>query len=147
MYLFEIHGAPIPQKQTRCRCIANRPQLWDPGKKDKEKIQWQARPFAPSTPLKGAIEMTLVFFLPIPQGTSKKLRNAMINRVILHKRKPDFDNLAYLITNALKEIFYEDDSQIYSSHIYKFYGEDPKTVVKIREIEELQPYGHNEITI
>lgn len=144
MYIFEIHGDPSPQKQTRCKCINNRPKLWDASKKESEYIQWQSKPFAPPVPLTCAIEMSMTFYFPIPKGTSSRLKNAMINRVVLPTKKPDIDNLAYLITNALKKIFYEDDNQICCMKLYKVYGADSKTVVKIREILELAPYGLHE---
>jgi Holliday junction resolvase RusA-like endonuclease len=147
MFIFEIHGAPIPQKQTRCTCIGGVPRLYDPGKKEKEQIQWQIRPYAPKEPLKGPIELTMTFFMPIPKSTSSKGRKAMINRVILPVVKPDADNLAYLITNALKKIVYEDDKQICASHVYKFYGEEPKTVIKVREILQLDPLGYHAVDL
>lgn len=144
MYIFEIHGAPIPQKQTRFTCAGGYPRAYDPSSKDKERIQWQIRPFAPPEPLKGPIELSLTFFLPIPKSTSSKKRLAMINRVILPCVKPDEDNLAYIVTNALKKIVYDDDNQVCAKHVYKFYGVDPKTVIRVRPILQAQQVGLNE---
>lgn len=143
MFIFEVHGNPIPQKQTRCACIGGHPRMYDPGKKEKEMLIWQIKPFAPPEPIKGAIELTLTFFLPIPKATSSKNRLAMINRVILPTIKPDEDNLAYLITNVLKKLVYEDDKQICAKHVYKFYGPDPKTIIKVRPILQVQEVGYH----
>jgi Holliday junction resolvase RusA-like endonuclease len=104
-------------------------------------MQWQIRPFAPETPLSGPVELTLVFFFKIPKGTSKALRTQMLNRVILPDKKPDEDNLAYLVTNALKEIVYDDDRRICAKHVYKFYGAEEKTVIRVRPILQAQPLG------
>lgn len=144
MYLFEIHGAPIPQKQTRFTCENGYPRAYDPSSKDKERIQWQIKPYAPKEPLKGPIELSITFFLPIPKSTSSKNRTAMINRVILPCKKPDEDNLAYIVTNALKKIVYEDDSQVCAKHVYKLYGVEPKTVIRVREILQVQAVGLHE---
>ena len=141
MFIFEIIGDPVPQKQLRCACAGGKPRLYSPSTKDKEKIRWQVKPFAPQEPLAGAIEMTLYFFLPIPKRTASKTRKAMINRIILPTVYPDEDNLAYIVTNALKELVYKDDRQICAKHVYKFYGEEPKTVIKIREILQIQQLG------
>jgi Holliday junction resolvase RusA-like endonuclease len=141
MFIFEIHGNPVPQKQTRFSCHGNRPHAYDPSKKDKEFIQWQIKPFAPDTPLTGPIELTIIFFLPIPKSASSKKRIAMRNRVILPITKPDEDNLAYIVTNALKKIVYEDDSQVCAKHVYKYYGADPKTVIKVRPITQIDEVG------
>jgi Holliday junction resolvase RusA-like endonuclease len=142
MYQFTVHGIPIAQKQTRFTMIGGYPRAYDPSKKDKERIQWQIRPFAPEKPLEGPVELTIAFFLPIPKSTSKRLREQMINRVILPAKKPDEDNLAYLVTNALKEIVYKDDAQICAKHVYKFYGLEPKTVIRVRPILQAEQVGY-----
>jgi Holliday junction resolvase RusA-like endonuclease len=144
MYLFELHGDPVPQKQTRFFCLNNKPRGYDPSKKDKERIQWQIKPFAPKEPLLGPVELSITFFLRIPKSASAKLRRQMINRVILPNVKPDEDNLAYLITNALKKIVYDDDKQVCVKHVYKYYGVEPKTVIKVRPILQAEEVGHHE---
>ena len=138
MMIFEISGAPSPQKQTQWTRTGI---AYDPSKKSKEFIQWQIRPHAPEKPLECPIEMHLTFYLPIPKSTSGVRRRQMVNGVILPKGRPDVDNLAYLVTNALKKIIYHDDSLITDLHIHKRYGETPKTVIKIIPIEELSPLG------
>ncbi len=141
MFIFEIFGPPIPQQQTRFTCAGGRPRTWDPSKKDKEHIQWQIKPLAPKEPLKCPIELAITFFLAIPKATSSKTRLAMINRVILPNIRPDIDNLAYIITNALKGIVYDDDRQVCVQRLYKVYGEEPKTVITVREILQSQKVG------
>jgi len=137
MFIFEIHGDPIPQKQTqfiRASGIA-----YDPSRKEREKIQWQAKPYAPLEPLIGPILVDLAFFFIPPPSSSKIRKRQMLNHVIHHIKKPDADNCAYLITNALKGIFYRDDAQIIDLHIHKRFAEKAKTVVKIVPIEEIAP--------
>lgn len=138
MFLFEITGNPVPQKQTRWTRSG---RSYDPSKKDMQQIQWQSRPYAPEVPLSGPVELNLVFYVAIPVGTSGIRRRQMINGVILPIKRPDFDNLAYIVTNALKGIFYDDDSQVVDCIIRKRYGEVPKTVVKVVSIDQLQQFG------
>jgi Holliday junction resolvase RusA-like endonuclease len=137
MFLFEIIGKPTPQIQTRFRKCSNKIFTWDPSKANKEYIQLQSRPYAPNSPLFGPIQLDLTFYLPIPKSTSIVKTKQMINQVIHHTSRPDVDNLAYIVTNALKDIFYHDDRQIIDLYLHKRYGEIPKTVVKITPIEEL----------
>jgi len=139
MLLFEVVGIPVPQKQTKF--IRATGIAYNPSKKDMEQFQWQIRPYAPPTPLDCAIEMHITFYLPIPKSTSSRLRTQMLNGVILPTKKPDFDNLAYLVTNALKEIVYRDDSLVTDCIIRKRYSDRPRTVIKIIPIEQLQPVG------
>ncbi len=137
MFLFEIHGDPIPQKQTQF--IRKTGIAYDPSKKSRSQIQWQSRPYAPSVPLQGPISVDITFYFAPPKSTSSVKRRQMLNHVIHHTKKPDADNCAYLITNALKGIFYDDDAQIIDLNIHKRFAEVAKTVVKIIAIEEIAP--------
>jgi Holliday junction resolvase RusA-like endonuclease len=130
MLIFEIHAPPTPQKQTRF----SRGKAYDPSKLNKQMIQWQVSPQAPREPLSGAIGMELYFYMPIPKATSKARYGQMINGMIRPTSRPDIDNLAYIVTNALKELVYRDDSQIVRLVMEKYYGENPKTVIKVWEI-------------
>ena len=48
--------------------------------------------------------------------------------------KPDFDNLAKIIADALNEIAYADDKQVVDAAQHKYYSEVPHTEVIIREV-------------
>jgi Holliday junction resolvase RusA-like endonuclease len=134
MFIFEIHGNPIPQQQTR---FANG-HSYDPSKKDKEQIQWQIRHYAPKEPLQCPIQIDMTFYVPIPQSTSGIKKRQMNNQVILPIKKPDIDNLAYLITNAMKAIFYKDDAQVIDMYLHKRYGNEPRTVVKVIPVNRVE---------
>ena len=135
MFQFEIYALPVPQKHTRF----SRGHCYDPSAKDKAAIQWQARPFAPPQPFSDPAILDLTFYLPIPKSAPAMRKRQMANHVIHHIKRPDVDNLAYLVTNALKGIFYADDSQIVDLVMRKRYGEIPRTVVRITPIEQIAP--------
>lgn len=130
MYIFEIHSTPRPQKQTQF----SRYGCFDPSKNQKISIQWQIRPHSPKEPLLGCISLCLTFYLPIPKHIKGIEREQMINGVIKPYKRPDVDNLAYIVTNAMKGIVYKDDSQICDMTLLKRYSESPKTVIKVCEI-------------
>lgn len=130
MIIFEIHSLPKAQKQTKFA----RGHTYDPSKKEKELVRWQIMPYAPKQPFEGAVEVDITFFMPIPKGTSCVLMKQMINNVMYHVKRPDIDNLSYLVVNAMKGLIYDDDSQIVDLHLHKRFSETPKTVVKIMEL-------------
>jgi len=136
MIILEIHHEPVAQKQTRFHARHGRCFGVDPSKNDKEMIQWQIRPYAPEKPLEGPLSVDLMFHMPIPKSESKARRSQMINGKILPIKRPDLDNMGYFITNAMKEIIYEDDSQIVDLNMHKRYHEQPKIIVKISQICE-----------
>ena len=55
----------------------------------------------------------------------------MLDGRIQHIVRPDVDNCGYLITNAMKKIIYNDDSQVVDLYLHKRYGDVEKTTVKI----------------
>jgi len=140
MFQFELHGPLKCQQQTRW----SNGKGYDPSKKDKEMMQWQMKPFAPQTLIKGPVELTIVFFFPVPKSASKLVRTQMLNRLILPDKRPDEDNLAYIVTNALKNLVYDDDCRVCAKHVYKFYGEEPKTVIRVRPILQAETMGYRD---
>jgi len=83
--------------------------------------------------LKGALELNLIFCLPIPKSISKK------KRADLHyvTKKPDVDNLAKAVMDAINNVgIWEDDSQIAVLRVSKIYSEEQRCIITIREIDE-----------
>lgn len=144
MLIFEIFGKPEPQKQTQFAVVKpekyfysaprKRVKAYNPSKLTEKMIKWQLGPQAPKDPLQGAIGMDLLFYLPIPKHVSKTTRNLMINGAIRPIVRPDFDNLAYVVTNSMKNLIYRDDSQVVRCLIEKYYSENPRTVIRVWEI-------------
>lgn len=129
---------PTPQKQTKFKRVGQFVRTYDPSALDREKIAWQIKAYAPLEPFGCPLKVDITFYLPIPVSTSKVRRRQMLNQVILPFKRPDIDNLGYLVTNAMKEIIYKDDSQIVDLYMHKRYSEDPRTVVKIIPIQNAE---------
>ena len=81
-------------------------------------------------PLKVAITM----YVEIPQSKSKKQKEKMLIGEIKPIVKPDVDNVAKSILDALNGIIYLDDKQIIELDIEKLYEKTSWTKVKIVEI-------------
>lgn len=137
MFYYEMHGPLIVQKQTRFRCFNGKPIAYDPSKKDLQNIQKLIRPHAPKNPICAPVRLNIHFFFPIPKSTNKTNRLLMLKGLILPDVRPDEDNLAYIVTNALKGIVYDDDKRICQKHVYKFYDEKPRTVIQVKQILEV----------
>lgn len=73
----------------------------------------------------------IVAFFPIPKNTSKKRTQSMLEGLERPTKKPDNDNIAKAVLDALNGIAYHDDAQIVSLSVDKFYSDEPKTVVRI----------------
>lgn len=86
--------------------------------------------------LEGPLDVEITGTFPIPISVSKKQSEKMLRGEIKHTKKPDCDNMAKIVLDALNDIAYHDDSQIIDLRISKQYGENPNVVIKLREIEK-----------
>jgi Holliday junction resolvase RusA-like endonuclease len=137
---FTIPGEPVPQARPRASRQGNRVIMYDPPKSREYKqfVALIAKQHAPKIPYEGELDVHLKIYRPIPKSTSKKnreLKNAGIKRPIV---KPDNSNYAKGIEDALNGIVYKDDSQIVDLRVSKFYSDDPRVEVRIRELEPME---------
>ena len=83
----------------------------------------------------GPVMMSIAAFFEIPKSTSKKRREKMLSDSLLPCKKPDADNIAKTVSDALNGVVYKDDAQICSMEIFKSYGEKPELIIWIEELE------------
>lgn len=85
--------------------------------------------------LTGAITASIIAHFPIPKSTSKKKRAEIDGKS--YTGKPDCDNIAKIILDALNGIAFDDDSQVSFLHVRKLYDTDEaKVVVELMEVEQ-----------
>ena len=117
---FEINIKPVPQARPRfyVKNYGNKRFVgaYDPKqcKVFKETIAWHAKVAAMQNGLKEPIRGAIALSLTFQMGENKKER--------FHTKRPDIDNLAKSVKDALKGIIYHDDSQIVEAHLFKKYG-------------------------
>lgn len=73
-------------------------------------------------------------YFPIPKSTSKKKRKEMESGLILPTKKPDTDNIAKAILDALNGLAYYDDAQVVYLQVSKKYSDEPRAVVFIDDV-------------
>jgi Holliday junction resolvase RusA-like endonuclease len=83
----------------------------------------------------GPMEVFIKATCRVPKSGTKKDRERKLQGFILPTKKPDCDNIAKTILDALNGIAYKDDSQIVSLHVYKVYGEAGKVEVILRRMK------------
>ena len=69
----------------------------------------------------------------IPKSVSKRKREAMVAGHIRPTRKPDADNIAKVVCDALNGLAWHDDSQVVMLHVEKRFAEEPEVCVTITE--------------
>lgn len=73
-------------------------------------------------------------YFPITKSTSKKNRLLMLLRKLFPTKKPDCDNIAKIILDALNSLAYDDDKQVVLLVVLKVYGEEPRAEVMLEQI-------------
>jgi len=84
--------------------------------------------------LDGALEVSIDVYYKPTKSTSKKDRLLMLGGHIRPAKKPDADNIAKIILDALNGHAYEDDKQVVELTVKKFYAETAHTDVYIGQI-------------
>ena len=80
------------------------------------------------------LEIVITAHFEIPKSTSKKDRELIKKNQLYPTKKPDADNIAKIICDALNGVAYNDDKQIVKLTVKKDYAEIPSVDVEIREI-------------
>lgn len=81
------------------------------------------------------VALSISAFYGIPKSATKRKREEMLAGEIRPTKKPDADNLAKLVGDALNGIAYYDDSQIVQCYVEKFYSDKPRVDVIVRSFE------------
>jgi Holliday junction resolvase RusA-like endonuclease len=69
----------------------------------------------------------------MPASASKKKQQSMLHGGIRPTKKPDCDNIAKAVLDALNGIAYYDDSQVVTVTVEKLYSDTPRVEVEITE--------------
>lgn len=84
--------------------------------------------------LQGPIKAHIRAYFTIPKSTSKRKRRQMLDGELHPTKKPDTDNLAKIVLDALNGIAYADDKDIVRLNVKKIWSEQPRVDVKISRI-------------
>ena len=91
------------------------------------------KPYQPARPLTGPVSLKLAFVWPYRKSEPKKNRIGLIPKTT----KPDWDNLAKTLQDVLTRLrFWEDDAQVYSASVDKWWGEEPQITITVQEGSE-----------
>lgn len=70
----------------------------------------------------------------IPKSFSKAKRADALSGRIYPTKKPDADNIAKIVLDALNGVAYTDDTQVINLLVQKRYGKVPEVKVEITEV-------------
>lgn len=136
---FTVPGQPVPQGRPR---FTTKPfmRTYDPPQsaKYKRKVKKFADKIAPDEPLKGELLVEVLIFKETLKSFSKVKKKAAEAKTLRPITKPDADNYAKGILDAVKGVLWEDDGQVVDLVTRKFYSEIPRAEITVKEISNIQ---------
>lgn len=84
--------------------------------------------------LTGAISLRVTAYFPTPKSFTRAKTEQAISGSLLHTKKPDWDNIGKIVSDALNGVVYPDDAVIADATVSKRYGVEPRVVVTALEI-------------
>jgi Holliday junction resolvase RusA-like endonuclease len=128
--IFEILGKPIAKGRPRFAKRGNFVSTYTPeATANYENLVKLMYMQAGGTMFEGEVAMKIEAFFELPKSAPKRVRK--IINIYPHIIKPDADNVAKSVADALCGYAYKDDSQITSLLVLKNYGDVAKVVVTI----------------
>ncbi len=124
---FTIEGIPIGKGRPRFFRKGNFVGTYTPEntRSWEAVIRWYCRMHRPLTIPMGPAIIFLTFNMPRPKSLPKKTKH--------HVKKPDLDNMAKAVLDAMQGSFFHSDSQIVFMGIGKQYAEHPGVEVRFLE--------------
>lgn len=135
-----IPGEPCAQGRPRFSTAGGFVRAYDPSKSRNykayvkaicaEEAKKQGWLFNTDLPLK----VEIIAGLSIPSSKSQKWKQAAIDGKEKPTKKPDVDNIAKNVTDALSGVIYKDDKQITSLVVGKIYSKRPGVALVIKAL-------------
>lgn len=96
---------------------------------------WEAFPHSAPIEKDVSLLVSITAYFMIPASVNKKRRVAMLGNMIRPTKKPDCDNIAKAVLDALNGIAYYDDSQIVTLTVDKLYSDMPRVEVEMEVVK------------
>jgi Holliday junction resolvase RusA-like endonuclease len=77
------------------------------------------------------LSVKICAYFSVPASAPVKKKQAMLEGMIRPTKRPDIDNIAKIITDALNKIAYHDDAQIVDIKVEKYYSLTPRVEIRI----------------
>jgi len=126
---------PKPKERPRAAIIGGHARIFTPKTTEAYEKEIRAAWVRANgdKPEEGPIRARIYFGLPIPKSETKGNKLQMIQRKVFPTKKPDLDNLAKAVLDALNGVAYKDDCQIVTMLSRKNYAEAPYVKVILND--------------
>lgn len=139
MISFTLNCTPTAQARVRHAVRNGHAVAYksDAQKANEATLEASLTPHTPLNALEGALELFFIAFLPTPHAASKNAIEGMLRGKIWHTKKPDLDNIAKQLKDAMtRKHFWHDDRQVVRLSCEKRYAKAGRWEVCVRKAGE-----------
>lgn len=131
-----VAGKPKGQPRPKAFSRGKHAGVYDPGTAEEWKgiVRQEVKARWDGQPWEGAVSLSLGFKMPRPKGHSNSKGLLKFSAPLFHLGKPDADNLAKAVMDALTNLgVWKDDSQVAVLRVRKEYASLPGCLINISE--------------
>jgi Holliday junction resolvase RusA-like endonuclease len=135
---FIVPGQPVPKGRPKFARRGKNVVAYTPAKTVAYEALVQraaGEAMAGREPTLRPVRLVVSLALEVPASWSKKRRAMAIAGEIQATKKPDADNVLKGLKDACNGIVWEDDAQVVSIELAKAYGDPPRAVVSVLELD------------
>ncbi len=129
--IITIPGKPIAKKRPRFARRGKFTITYNDQEGEEGRFMLLLREQWHKEPSMDPITLNIIFYMPIPATTPKKVIQAMREGNFKHVKKPDLDNLLKFVKDCGNGVIWKDDSQVFRIFAEKVYSENPRTQIQI----------------
>lgn len=133
-----VDGTPVPQARPRFTTRGGYARAYETEacRQQKQLIKTCfVREFGEQEPTTGvAYHVSITVFLKIPKSITKKNRELANDGILKPTKRPDVDNYAKLVLDALNGVVWVDDGNVTSMSVDKKYSDRPRTEITITRL-------------
>ena len=137
---FAVIGEPFGKKRPRANIICGHAHMHNDPENERYELkvlnafnQVYGKRIEPMFVKDTQLITTIEAYYPMPKAFSKKKREMARLRQIRPTKKPDCDNIAKSVLDALNGVVYYDDSQVVELVVKKFYDDNAYVYIEIGE--------------
>lgn len=134
---FEIPGAPVGKRRPRFSTINGFAQAIkadaDVEYENMVRLMFKLNKPVDYDLFDKPVRVRIEAYFPVPKSFSKKRAAEAFAGVLHPQKKPDADNIAKIICDALNNVAYHDDTQVIELFVVKKYAREPKVKVALAE--------------
>lgn len=133
-YIFEVTGEIVGKARPRMNTYTGK--AYTPTKtKNYEYLVKQCflLKYPNAEVIEGRASVSILALFQVQKSTSKKNSERMLDKQISPTKKPDIDNIAKIVLDALNKLAYKDDTQVVDLNVAKEYADRERLIIKIEE--------------